>query len=162
MFVCCCVGQAKVKVPQLYRASICALGLVGGTDGRWLLKATPAGLAEQAAGGGGTPKRQKGNNKKSPKPKRQTTPPSLEKNCQNRPGRLAQGGEKGGGGGKEEEPRDPRRHSRYEWLSAVTRCRNSEQFCSQLELGLMIDESSKGLPQAPRLVALELSSCEKT
>ena len=41
-----------------------------------------------------------------------------------------------GGGGKEEEPRprDRRRHSRYEWLSAVTRCRNSTVLSLSLAL----------------------------
>ena len=54
-----------------------------------MLKATPAGLAEQAAGGGGLPKgnsAQKGNSaKKATMPKRQECQKGKkQKNCQNR------------------------------------------------------------------------------
>ena len=126
-----------------------------------MLKATPAGLAEQAAGGGGSPKRHqcqkgkapKGNKTKKAKPQKAAAKKAKAENCQNRQAGRREVEKKGGGGGKEEEePRDRRRHSRYEWLSAGHEA--SEQFCSQLELGL---SRARELPQAP----LKLSSCEK-
>jgi len=87
-----------------------------GAECRWeMLNATPAGLAEQAAGGGG----------KAKSPKKGPPPGEKPENCQNRQAGWRKVEKKGAVVGKKKWPRDRRRHSRYEWLSAVTRCRNS-------------------------------------
>ena len=86
-----------------------------------MLKATPAGLAEQAAGGGGRPK---GNSaKKATVPKRQQCQKGKkQKNCQNRQaGRRKE--EKRGRRWERRKAEESAEALWYEWLSAVTRCR---------------------------------------
>ena len=86
-----------------------------------MLKATPAGLAEQAAGGGGSRKRQQ--SQKKAKPKKETIPKRQKaENCQNRQaGRCKV--EKKGGRWWERRAEESAEALEYEWLSAVSRCR---------------------------------------
>ena len=130
-----------------------------------MLKATPAGLAEQAAGGGGSPKRQpqKATIPKRQSPKRQQNqkgkaPKGSRQKGKSRklpepPGRPAQGGEKGGMVvGKKKKSRGNGGGTRGTSGSVrVTRCRNS----SVLSLSLVWAE------QGDFHEPLELSSCEE-